>query len=128
MTATPASETDRTRAIAQRYFAAWTARRSDEVLELLAEDLCFTAGPDILVEGREAFIDGEDWPAGVTTALLAEAYDGTHAFQLYDATHGAVTMRVAEHFTLRDGRIATIDFVADMAIYPAFIAGQPPTA
>jgi hypothetical protein len=34
--------------------------------------------------------------------MLAEAYDGEHAFQLYAATHDGQRVKIAEHLTVRD--------------------------
>jgi hypothetical protein len=39
------------------------------------------------IEGREQFLAGAGgWPERAVTTLLAEAYDGEHAFQIYSAT------------------------------------------
>ena len=79
--------TDETRRTAQAYFAAWTSRQGPEALrEVMAEDFTFRAG-DMVVEGREAFFEGAGWPEHAVTTLLAEAYDGSTAFQLYEATN-----------------------------------------
>lgn len=116
--------TNDTRSIARRYFEAWTTRDTDTTRSLLAEDLHFTLGTGITVDGRETFLEGERWPEGVAVNLVSEAYDGEVAMQLYDARNGDVTLRVAERFQVRGGLIADIAFVTDMASYPAFMAGD----
>lgn len=117
--------TDETRTIARRYFEAWTTRDTDTTRSLLDEQLHFTLGTGITVDGREAFLEGERWPEGVAVDLVSEAYDGEVAMQLYDARNGDVTLRVAERFEVCNGVIADIAFVTDMASYPAFMAGEP---
>ena len=52
--------------------------------------------------------------------MVAEAYQNDVAFQLYDATRGDRTIRVAEQLTVHDGRIASSNFVTDMAAFAAF--------
>ena len=116
--------TDETRDLARRYFGAWTHRDTDATRALLAEHLHFTLGSGVTVDGRESFLEGERWPEGVAVDLVSEAYDGNVAMQLYDARHGDVTLRVAERFEVRDGAIADIAFVTDMATYPAFMSGD----
>ena len=117
--------TEQTQDIARRYFAAWTSRDSDTVRGLLAEDLrfAFTTAGTMVVEGRDAFLSGEAWPEGVKTTLLAEAYQGDTAFQMYEARNGSAELRVVEKFVVRDGRIADIVFVTDGTAYERFRAG-----
>jgi hypothetical protein len=54
--------------------------------------------------------------------MVAEAYQDDVAFQLYDATRGDRTIRVAEQLTIRDGLIVSSNFVTDMAAFTAFAA------
>jgi ketosteroid isomerase-like protein len=108
--------------IARAYFDAWSSRRGPDALRpLLAEDFVFDAGP-IHLEGREAFLGATEWPARATTTLVAEAYDGEHAFQLYEAVNGTVRIRSAEHLVVRDGAIASSEIVGDLAAFQAFMA------
>lgn len=53
--------------------------------------------------------------------MVAEAYQDYVAFQMYDATRGARTIRVVEQLTVRDGSIASSLFVTDMTSFMAFI-------
>jgi ketosteroid isomerase-like protein len=114
--------TEDTARIARAYFDAWSNRRGAEALRpLLAEDFVFDAGP-IHIEGREAFLGASEWPARATTTLVAEAYDGEHAFQLYEAVNGMARIRSVEHLVVRDGAIAASEIVGDLAAFQAFMA------
>ena len=50
-----------------------------------------------------------------STQQIARRY-----FDVDDATRGDLTIRVAEQFTVRDGRIASSNFGTDMAAFAAF--------
>ena len=52
--------------------------------------------------------------------MVAEAYQDDVVFQLYDATRGDLTIRVAEQLTVRDGRITSSNFVTDTAALASF--------
>ena len=73
------------------------------------------------IDGREAFLDSGAFPPDATTTMVAEAYQDDVAFQMYDATRGARTIRVVEQLTVRHGRIASSVFVTDMTAFMAFI-------
>ncbi len=114
--------TEHTRDVARQYFENWTSRRGPDALrDLMAEDFTFRAG-EMTIEGREAFFAGAGWPERATTELLAEAYDGEHAFQLYEATNGPASVKIADHLTLRDGRIASAEVVCDAERFGKFMA------
>ena len=114
--------TEDTARIARAYFEAWSSRRGPDALRpLLAADFVFDAGP-VHIEGREAFLGASDWPARATTTLVAEAYDGEHGFQLYEAVNGFARIRSVEHLVVRDGAIATSEIVGDLAAFQAFMA------
>jgi ketosteroid isomerase-like protein len=114
--------TEDTARVARAYFEAWSNRRGPDALRpLLAEDFVFEAGP-VRIEGREAFLGASDWPARATTTLVAEAYDGEDAFQLYQAVNGFARIRSAEHLVVRDGAIASSEIVGDFAAFQVFMA------
>jgi ketosteroid isomerase-like protein len=114
--------TEDTARVARAYYDAWTNRRGPDALRaLLAEDFVFDAGP-VHIEGREAFLGASEWPARATTTLDAEAYDGEHAFQLYEGVNGMARIRSAEHLVVRDGAIAASEIVGDLAEFQAFMA------
>jgi hypothetical protein len=114
--------TEDTARIARGYFEAWSTRRGPDALRaLLAEDFVFDAGP-VHIEGREAFLGASEWPVRATTSLIAEAYDGEDAFQLYEAVNGFARIRSVEHLVVRDGAIAASEIVGDLAAFQAFMA------
>jgi tetrahydrodipicolinate N-succinyltransferase len=76
------------------------------------------------IEGRDALLAGGGWPEGATTKMVAEAYDGEHAFQLYAADHGDAGVRIAEHLTVRDGVVVASEVIADHPSFVAFVAGR----
>ena len=53
---------------------------------------------------------------------MAEAYDGEHAFQLYEAVNGMARIRSAEHLVVRDGAIVASEIVGDLAAFQVFMA------
>jgi hypothetical protein len=114
--------TEDTARVARAYFEAWTSRRGPDILRpLLAEDFVFDAGP-VHIEGREAFLGASAWPARARTTLVAEAYDGEHAFQLYEAVNGLARIRSAEHLVVRGEVIASSELVGDLAAFQVFMA------
>jgi len=114
--------TEDTARVARAYFDAWTNRRGPGALRpLLAERFVFDAGP-VHIEGREAFLGATEWPARARTTLVAEAYDGEQAFQLYDAVNGLARIRSAEPLVVRDGAIASSEIVGDLAAFQVFMA------
>ena len=114
--------TDDTARVARAYYETWTERRGPDALRpLLAEAFVFDAGP-IHIEGREAFLGAAEWPARAVTTLVAEAYDGDHAFHLWDAVNGTARIRSAEHLVVRGGVIATSEIVGDLADFQVFMA------
>jgi hypothetical protein len=118
--------TEDTARVARAYFDAWTDRRGADVLRpLLAESFVFDAGP-VHIEGREAFLGASEWPARARTTLVAEAYDGEDAFQLYEAVNGLARIRSAEHLVVRDGVIVSSEILGDMAAFQVFMAAGGP--
>lgn len=114
--------TDDTARVARAYFEAWSERRgSDALRPLLAETFVFDAGP-VHIEGREAFLGAAEWPARARTTLVAEAYQGEHAFQLYEAVNGMARIRSTEHIVVRGGVIVSTEIVGDLAAFQAFMA------
>jgi ketosteroid isomerase-like protein len=108
-----------TQQVARRYYDAWTSGDRPTVATLLAPAFRFAAG-DLRIDGRDAFLASGAFPPDATVTMVAEAYQDDVAFQLYDATRGDRTIRVAEQLTVRDGQIASSNFVTDMAAFAAF--------
>ena len=114
--------TDDTARVARAYYETWTERRGPDALRpLLAEAFVFDAGP-IHIEGREAFLGAAEWPARARTTLVAEAYDGEHGFQLYEAVNGTARIRSAEHIVVRDGVIVATEILGVLAAFQVFMA------
>jgi SnoaL-like domain len=119
-------ETQQTEATARRYFEAWTSHDTATVTGLLAEDFTFRAG-DMSIEGRDSFLSASAFPEDAMTSMVAEAYQGQTAFQMYDARRGERTVRIVEQLTVSDGRIRSSTFIADMSAFMALMGPQPPT-
>jgi hypothetical protein len=121
----PAMPTDDTARVARAYHDAWTNRKgADALRELMGEGFVFDSAM-MHIEGREKFLAGagaNGWPERAVTNLLAEAYDGEHAFQLYSATNGGKNVKIAEHLVIRDGRLLFSEVVVDGAAFMAFMA------
>jgi hypothetical protein len=118
--------TDETGRVARAYHDAWTNRKGAEALrELMAEEFVFDSAM-MHIEGRDQFLAGAGatgWPEQAVTTLLAEAYDGEHAFQLYTGSNGGKNVKIAEHLVVRDGRLTSSEVVVDGAAFMAFMTG-----
>jgi hypothetical protein len=55
--------------------------------------------------------------------MIVDAYDGEHGLQLYAATNGSISVKIVEHLTVVDGRIASSETVTDNGAFGAFLAG-----
>ena len=114
--------TEDTARVARTYYETWTERRGPDALRpLLAATFVFDAGP-VHIEGREAFLGAAEWPARARTTLIAEAYDGEHGFQLYEAVNGTARIRSAEHIVVRGGVIVATEILGDLASFQVFMA------
>jgi ketosteroid isomerase-like protein len=107
--------------IARRYHEAWTSKDGETVAQLLAPDFEFAAG-DMRISGRDAFLDAGAFPADASTTMVAEAYQGETAFQMYDSSRGGNTVRIVEQLTVRDDQITSAVLVTDMAAFGRFMA------
>jgi hypothetical protein len=118
--------TDDTARVARAYFETWTNRKGPDALaELMAEGFTFDSAM-MRIEGREQFLAGpgaNGWPERAVTTLLAEAYDGEHAFQLYTGSNGDKTVKIAEHLVIRNNQLLSSEVVVDGAAFMAFMAG-----
>jgi len=114
-------------AVARAYHEGWTGRDFDRAAALLADDL------QVEVPINE-YPTPASFAAAVTAfgamtrhvELLAELGGADEAMLLYDMeVEGLGTMRVAEHFTVRDGRIVRVRQVHDTAaLRAAGFAGE----
>ncbi len=102
---------------ARCYHDAWTNDRYGAAAKLLAPDLEIEV-PVNDYPTREAFAEAVENFGSMTTQvdLLSEVGSQDEAMLLYDMTvSGLGTMRVAEHFTVADGRIVRLRQVHDTA-------------
>lgn len=114
--------TGETERIARAYFDAWTKRNTPAAAAALADGFTFTAG-DMRIDGKEAFLDAGAFPENARTRMVAEAYQGDNAFQMYDATAGDRSVRIVEHLIVRDGSIQSSSFITDMTAFTSLMAG-----
>lgn len=103
--------------VARSYHRAWTSGDFDEVGRRLADDLDVEVPINEYGGGAE-FLEAVRGFAQVVKQVdtLAEFGAGDEAMLLYDmVTEPIGVMRVAEHFTVRDGRIVRIRQIHDTA-------------
>ena len=101
-------------AVARAYHRAWSTRDLDEVGRHLSEDLQVEV-PINRYAGKSDFLEAVLRTAGMTAGvtLLAELGDADQAMLLYDMALPIGVLRVAEHFTVRDGQIRVIRQIHD---------------
>jgi ketosteroid isomerase-like protein len=105
------------RSIVDAYHRGWTSRRFDESIQLLAPDLAVEV-PINEYPTRESFAQALVSFGGLVEEvdLLAELAHGDEAMLLYDMdVKGLGRVRVAEHFTVKDGRIVRLRQIHDTA-------------
>ena len=103
------------RDLVRRYHDAWSRRRFDEAVDLLAEDLRvevpINAYPTRASFARALVAFGS---MVEQVELLSELAGDGEAMLLYDATvAGLGQMRIVEHFTLSNGRIVRLRQIHD---------------
>jgi ketosteroid isomerase-like protein len=113
-------------AIARRYHDAWSTQRFDDAIELLDEELRVEV-PVNDYPTRASFAQAlAAFGSMIEEVELLSALAGTdEAMLLYDMkVRGIGALRVAEHFTMRDGRIVSLRQIHDTA--PIRAAGLVP--
>lgn len=113
-------DTDSTERTVSRYFAAWTARDTPTVRELLAEDYRFS-GMGSQVQGRDAFLAAAAFPPDAETSMVVQVCQGSEAFQMYDSSRAGTTVRIVEHLSVEDGRVTSSTLVTDSGAFLAFV-------
>jgi hypothetical protein len=103
------------REVVRGYYDAWTSRDLDRARGYLADDLDFQgslrrfSGADNFLPALEEFLQILE-----AVRLIKEVYEGEDAMMLYDCQTGpAGTIRTAEAFTVRAGKIREIKLVFD---------------
>ena len=104
-------------AVALRYHQAWTGRRFDEAVALLSDRL----ETDVPIN---TYSSREEWAAALVgfgrivdradlVSTLGGADEAVLVYDMHTVPYG--TLRIAEHFTVRDGSIVRILHVHDTA-------------
>ena len=109
--------TDDTLSVVRAYHRAWTSKNFDEAVRLLAPDLKVEV-PINEYPTIESFAEALVGFGGLVTGLelLSELGEGNEAMLLYDMNvEGFGTIRLAEHFTVAEGRITRIRQIHDTA-------------
>lgn len=115
-----------TAAVIRAYHDAWTARDFTAAAALLAGTLTVEVPVNEYPTAQSFATALAGFGSMVTgVELLAAMADGDEGMLLYDLTAGPVgTLRVAEHFTVADGKIIRIRQVHDTApVRAAGLAG-----
>ena len=109
--------TENTLAVVRAYHRGWSSRAFDDAIRLLSPTLVVET-PVNEYPTTESFANALVGFGGMTrrVSLLAEFANGDEAMLLYDMDVDRLgTLRVAEHFTVQDGRIARIRQIHDTA-------------
>ena len=106
-----------TAAVIRAYHDAWTARDFAAASALLADTLTVEVPVNDYPTAKDFAAALTAFGSMVTNVeLLAAMSDGDEAMLLYDLVAGPVgTLRVAEHFTVADGKIVRIRQIHDTA-------------
>ncbi|MEO9169457.1 MAG: nuclear transport factor 2 family protein [Aestuariivirga sp.] len=111
-----------TRSVVEGYHRGWTNKHFDDAIKLLAANLKVEV-PINDYPTRESFAQAITNFGNMVerVELLAEFADGEEAMLLYDMTvQGMGKMRIAEHFTVKNGKIIRIRQIHDTAPIRAF--------
>lgn len=113
MTTTEAADST----VARRYFEAWSTGRYDDAIALLDERLVVEV-PVNEYPTRESFASALKLFASLSeeVELLSELSCRDEAMLLYDMkVRGVGALRVAEHFTVENGRVVRLRQIHDTA-------------
>jgi ketosteroid isomerase-like protein len=105
-----------TQEIVTTYYKAWTTGDHAKARALLADDLKFDGSIDHFQKADDLLRALQGFTQMVTGVnLIAEFFSGDQAMLLYDCVTPtpAGTIRTAEHFIVRDGKIREIKVVFD---------------
>lgn len=102
--------------VARAYHRAWSTRDLDRISGYLAEDLQVEV-PINSYPDKASFLDAVQRTAQMTSnvTLLAELGTEDEAMLLYDMTLPIGDLRIAEHFTVENGRIRRVRQIHDTA-------------
>ena len=105
-----------TRDIVRSFYRAWTSREMTKARSLLADDLSFEGSVERFQTGDDFSRSLKDFVAMLTEVrLIAELYSTEDAILLFDCVTPtpAGTIRKAEYFKVKDGKIQSIKAVCD---------------
>lgn len=115
-----------TATIVDAYYRAWGSGDFDGLRPTLTDDFRFE-GPLMTAESPDAYIaktkENAAMFAGSDYQNVGRLVDGNHAVVLAALTMGPVTLHTAEHFTVRDGKIASVRLYFDPTPLHAARAG-----
>jgi limonene-1,2-epoxide hydrolase len=120
--------TDDTLAVVRAYHRSWTGKKFEDAIRLLAQNLAVEV-PINDYPTTESFARALAAFGGMVkrVALLAEFAKDHEAMLLYDLDVDRLgALRVAEHFTVDDGRITRIRQIHDTAAVRAAGLGPRP--
>jgi SnoaL-like protein len=107
-----------TRDIVRSYYRAWTSREMTKARSLLADELKFEGAIDQFQNRNDFARSLQEFVEMLTEVrLIAEFYSTEDAILLYDCVTltPAGTIRKAEYFKVKDGKIHDIKVVCDTA-------------
>ncbi len=113
--------------VARAYHRAWTGGSFEEAAGYLADDLTVEV-PINSYPTKASFVEAVRFTRDMTSGieLLSELGGDGEALMLYDMLLPFGAMRVAEHFSVSDGRIDRIRQVHDTHAIRAAAAGTAP--
>lgn len=107
--------------VVERYFDAWTAKDFETARSLLADDLHFT-GPIETLDNADALMESIKGLAQIVTGAERRGLveQGEQVCVIYDLHTVAIpTAPVAEWYTVRDGKIASLQAFFDARPFAA---------
>ena len=113
--------------VIRMYHEAWTQRDMSTARSYLADDLDFQGSIDTFSSADEFIATLTGFAQMLTRVdLLQDFYTDDSAALLYDCVTNspAGTIRTAEFFWLRDGKIATIRLVFDATVLRQAMSGK----
>ena len=109
--------------VAEEFFAAWTGKDFDRARALLHDDLAFR-GPIDSFDDADAYLAAIRGLSQIVTGADKRKVfvDGDDVCVIYDLKTAPVpSAPTAEWYRVRDGRIASSNFVTDMAAFMTFV-------
>jgi ketosteroid isomerase-like protein len=112
--------------VAEAFLDAWTSKDFDHARQLLHDDLSFD-GPIDRFTDADSYLRAVEGLSQIVTGIDKRKVfaDGDDVCVIYDMHTGPVPdARIAEWYTVRDGRIAAISAVFDARPFAPVLAGR----